>query len=393
MTKPLRIMVFCETNTAYGRGLLEGINQYACEHNWLLSFEQRGRYDTSFGLYKPWHADGIISRTYHRSMYNMLCDSQLPLIELLGYADPNSRANVTMDEKYLAKLVADHFIEHGLRRFAYYCMEDAPLFYPRRAYFLEYLDSFGYPCDVFPTTWSHTDYVFPKWREEYRPKLRKWLRMLPKPIALYASLDQCAQVVLELCQELGINVPQEISLVAVGNDEWVCRLLKPSLSSVDGNSYTIGYMAAKMLNKKIRNELVDNQTIYIPASFLAVRQSSDFYAVDDPDVKTALEFIHKNACNRIQVRDILNEINVSQRTLYRSFKKYLNRTPQAEILRVQMESAKQLLRETNLAINIIAKRTGFSNDIYFIRAFHRECGMTPNTYRQQCRYGTHSSFH
>ncbi|MDO5553738.1 MAG: DNA-binding transcriptional regulator [Planctomycetia bacterium] len=391
MEKALRILVFCETNTTYGRGILEGLTKYAHEHNWILSFEQRGRSERPFGRYTPLRADGIITRTYHRSMYDILRESGLPMVELLGQVDRDVLPAVTMDEKYLAHLITDHFLERGLRRFAYYCMEDAPLFYPRREYFLEYLEQLGYPCEVYPTQWAQSDYVFPRWREKYRPKLAKWLQSLKKPVALYASLDQCGQVILELCQELGIRVPQEISLVAVGNDEWVCRLLRPSLSSVDGNSYVIGYHAAQILDRKIKQEPVEPKTLFIPASFLAVRQSSDFYSVGDPDIEHALTFIRENACQRIQLRDILHEVNISQRTLYRGFAKYLNRTPQSEILRVQMETACQLLRETNFSVAAVAHRCGFSNDIYFVQAFRRERGVTPNAYRQQCRYGTFSN--
>ncbi len=380
-----RVLVFCETNTSYGRGVLEGLSQYAAEKNWILSFEQRGRDARSFERYKPWRADGIVVRSYYRSFYNKLQNVGLPLVELLGYADSNAFPAVTMDERRVAELVVDHFLERGLRRFAYYCMEDAPIFYARRDFFLQRLERSGYSCDVYPTKWGVRDYTFPRWNEKYRPKLAKWLQALPKPIALFASLDQCGQVVLELCQELGIRVPQEISIVAVGNDEWICRLMRPPLSSVDGNGFVVGWRAAQILERKMNGETVDDKTIYVPANFLATRRSSDFYAVGDPDVEKALTFIREHACQRIRIQDVLCEVNVSQRTLYRGFEKYLGRTPQEEIMRVQMEQAKILLRETNDSVSTVAYQCGFSSDVYFIKAFRREVGTTPNTFRQQFR--------
>lgn len=386
--KTFRVLAFCETNTKYGRDILEGIDQFAREKNWILSFEQRGRFDLSLNRYLPWQADGIITRTPQLSLARIIQESGLPIVELLSSSqNVNNRADITMNEKVMSKMIADHFIEHGLRQFAYYDMENAPMFYTRRNSYLEYLASLGYSCIVYPSTWSHRDDCFPQWNDKYRKKLSKWLLALPKPIAVYASLDQCGQVVLELCQELGILVPQEISLVAVGNDEWVCRMMHPTMSSVNGNSYKTGYLAATLLEKKMRHEPVENEINHVSPDYLVIRQSSDFYSIGDPDIEKALLFIRENACRRIQLKDILHEVNISQRTLYRGFDKYLHRTPQAEILRVQMEEAKCLLRETHFSIASIALQTGFSSDIYFIQAFRRECGITPNLYRIKNRFG------
>ncbi len=385
-----RILVFCETNTSYGRGIVEGLLRYGRERNWILSFEQVGRDARSFERYRPWRADGIVIRSYYRSTYNRVLQSGVPFVELLGYAESNVAPAVTMDEQRVAELVVDHFLERGLRSFAYYCMEDSPIFYARRYFFLRRLEELGYLCDVYPTKWRVRDYAFPQWSEKYRDKLAKWLKGLPKPIALFASLDQCGQVVLELCHELGIRVPQDISVVGVGNDDWICGLLRPTLSSVDGNSFAVGWHAAQILDRKMNDQTVENRTIYVPAGFLATRKSSDFYAVGDPDVEAALSFIRDRACQRITIDDVLSEINVSQRTLYRAFSKYLGRTPQDEIIRVQIERAKTLLRETNDSIMSVAFQCGFSSDVYFVRAFRREVGTTPNAFRQQFRFDAES---
>lgn len=161
--------------------------------------------------------------------------------------------------------------------------------------------------------------------------------------------------------------------------------MRPPLSSVDGNGFVVGWRAAQILERKMNGETVDDKTIYVPANFLATRRSSDFYAVGDPDVEKALTFIREYACRRIRIQDVLCEVNVSQRTLYRGFEKYLGRTPQEEIMRVQMEQAKILLRETNDSVSTAAYQCGFSSDVYFIKAFRREVGTTPNTFRQQFR--------
>ena len=384
MSSKARVLILCETSSTHGRDIVEGINHFALEHDWNLNFEQRGRYDTTSHRFAPWNVDGIICRTYHRSMYQVLQDSNLPLVELFGQPNTGIENEVAIDEQSLATMIVNHFLERGHRRFAYYCMEDAPFFHERRERLISTLATHGYSCDIYPTRWIDSDYFFPQWHEKYRAPLTKWLKGLPKPIALYAALDNHAQIILNICREEGIRVPQDISVVGVGNDEWLCQLYKPSISSVDASGYTIGYIAAKLLWEKMEKIHIVRDRINVPCSFLAVRQSSDFYSIDDPDIDRALAFIREHACNRIQINDIVNEINVSERTIYRGFKKYLGRTPQVVILRTQMETAMQLLRETTISVAGIARRTGFSTPEYFVRAFRRECGITPNVYRKQC---------
>ncbi len=319
-------------------------------------------------------------------MFHIIQNSNLPIVELFGQPNSGIDNEVAIDEMSLSRMIVDHFLERGHHRFAYYCMEDAPFFRERRECLLTVLKEKGYSCNVFSAKWKDSDYFFPQWHEKYRAPTTKWLRNLPKPIALYAAIDNHAQIVLNICREEGIRVPQDVSVVGVGNDEWLCRLYKPSISSVDASGYTIGYIAAELLQEKMEGHHIARDKIKVPCKFLAVRQSSDFYSIDDPDIERALLFIRENACGRIQIQDIVNELNISERSIYRGFKKYLGRTPQSEILRIQMETAKQFLRETTLSIQGIANRAGFSTPEYFVRAFRRECGLTPNTYRQNCQF-------
>lgn len=388
MSEKKRILVLCETSSTHGRDIVEGINHFALENDWNLNFEQRGRFDTTGRRFTPWNADGIISRTYHRSMHKVLLESRLPLVELFGQPNTGIDNEVAIDEESLAKMIVDHFLERGHHQFAYYCMEDAPFFHKRRECLLRYLAQKGLSCDVYPSTWRDSDYFFPQWHEKYRSRLTKWLKGLPKPIALYAAIDNHAQIILNICKDEGIHVPQEISVVGVGNDEWLCRLYRPSISSVDASGYKIGYIAASLLQEKMEGKHIQRDRINVPCSFIAVRQSSDFYSIGDEDIESALAFIRENACNRIRIPDILQKVDISERSLFRGFKKFLGRTPQEEIIRIQLETAQKLLRETPLSIFVIARRTGFRSPEYFVRVFHQKCGITPNVYRKQCRFSS-----
>lgn len=383
-----RVLLFIETTNHFGRTLVEGINHFALEHDWLVIFEQRGQYDPIVKRFKPWNVDGIISRTFHRSMLDEIRESALPMVELVGGVDPRIPIEVTMDEDRQARMVFDHFHERGLRHFAYYGMEDAPCFRWRRQSFVDYVKSNDFICEVCPMSWTQSDYILPRWKEKYRSLLRHWLLDLPKPVGIYAGIDYHAKMILEVCRESDIAVPDEVSVVGVENDEWFCRMQRPTLSSVDTSGHTIGYVAASLLNEKMNGTYTTRETILVPSSFISIRQSSDHFIVDDSDIQDALRFIRENACRQITVEDVSNTVGISRRTLYRGFCKHLNRTPQDEIIRVQIERAKILLRETNLLISSVAAKTGFTTAEYFVRAFRRECGLTPNKYRTQCRFHT-----
>jgi LacI family transcriptional regulator len=65
------------------------------------------------------------------------------------------------------------------------------------------------------------------------------------------------------------------------------------------------------------------------------------------------------------------------------FRKLLGRTPHEEIARVRFERVRQLLRETRLPLEDIARRSGFRNAEYLSTAYRREFGTAPSAYRKQ----------
>ena len=83
--------------------------------------------------------------------------------------------------------------------------------------------------------------------------------------------------------------------------------------------------------------------------------------------------------------DVLAEVPVSRSVLERQFRQVLGRTPKAEILRVQLDRAKQLLAETDLPLAAVAARTGFRTEKYFGDIFHRKVGERAGAYRRRAR--------
>jgi len=118
---------------------------------------------------------------------------------------------------------------------------------------------------------------------------------------------------------------------------------------------------------------------------IVARQSTDILAIDDPEVAQAVRFIREHACRGISVQDVADAMAISRRGLERRFPKFLSRTPKEEIMRVQIDRARMLLRETDMTIELVTKRSGFDSLKHFARVFRRATGVTPRAFRQACR--------
>jgi len=191
--------------------------------------------------------------------------------------------------------------------------------------------------------------------------------------------------VLDACRRLGVPVPDEVAVVAVDNDELLCELAHPPLSSVIPNTRRTGYEAAALLDRLMNGGRARGETHLIPPLGVATRQSTDVLAIEDPHVSRAVRYIREHACDGINVRDVLRAVPQSRRLLEARFKKLLGRTPHEEILRVQLRRVKQLLTETDLPLETIAERTGFAHPEYLSVVFRREVGQPPSRYRAQGR--------
>jgi LacI family transcriptional regulator len=146
----------------------------------------------------------------------------------------------------------------------------------------------------------------------------------------------------------------------------------------------MGYGAARMLDRLLHGEKLREaeRHVFLPPVRVVRRQSTDVLAVDDPDVAEALRYIREHACNPCSVDDVLRRVPTSRRRLERLFKRKLGYSPSTEIVRVQMEIAKQLLSQPEIKLTEISRRCGFAHHPSFTRTFIRVVGMAPSAYRR-----------
>jgi len=373
-----------ETSCAYGRRLLRGIGKYSRLHGpWAFYraapfYRERHSREKLLSMLKDWGADGLVIREPKQNQ--AIIEMGLPTIisPKIDNKIPGLPVIYT-DCKGVGRLAAEHLLERGFKEFAF-CGFDEMIWSRQRA------DSFE--RRISEAGFQAYRYQHPKsgrlrsWENE-QASIAEWLSTLPKPAGLMACNDECGQNVIEACKIANIHVPEELAIIGVDNDELVCDLSDPPLSSVALNTERAGYEAAELLDQLMHGENMADQIIIDKATYIEKRMSSDILAISDPDVAGAVHFIRQNARKTIRVSDVVDAIATSRRTLQQRFRNTLGRSIHEEIRRVRIEQVKRMLMETNLSISQVATALGYAGVEHFARYFKKETDLTPREYRKR----------
>jgi len=200
-----------------------------------------------------------------------------------------------------------------------------------------------------------------------------------------ARNDDVGLQVLNACRRAGIAVPLEAAVAGVGNDECMCKLAVPPLTSVDLNPRRIGYEAAAWLDRMMEGQPAQQGEAHLPPCQLMTRMSTDVMATDDPRVAQAVMLIRDRACDGLRVAEVLRRACLSRTALELRFKRILGRTVHQEIQRVRVERVEQLLTTTDMPLKQIASYAGYRYHEYMMRAFRQATGKTPSQYRKSAR--------
>lgn len=311
----------------------------------------------------------------------------LPTVLIGGHESRPRTVCVGVDNEKVGEAAARHLLDRGLRHFVF-VGKPYPFSMLRQHGFTAALAAAGHRCSAthietgrtlehYIEDWLHTD-----------ASLEAWLRQLPKPVGIFAAHDTTGWHILQVCATAGLRVPDDVAVVAANNDELTCGLAHPPLSSVsipwDKIGAEVALTVARLLARRSRRA-ASPPDVRIPPDGVAVRQSSHLMAVAEPLLAQALAFIHQHAGSPIRVKDLLQHVPLSRRRLEQLFQTHLKRSPKAEITRVRIEQAKNLLARTDLFIPRVAERCGYVYPARFSTAFKQLAGLTPTAYRRQFR--------
>jgi hypothetical protein len=93
----------------------------------------------------------------------------------------------------------------------------------------------------------------PEYWASLQAALGDWLMTLPKPVGVMACDDGRARHVLEACRTRGLRVPHDVAVIGVDDDELICELAVPPLTSIRQAARRIGYEAARLLDVRMRS--------------------------------------------------------------------------------------------------------------------------------------------
>ena len=378
-----------ETSLGAGREILRGIAQYVREHGpWSIYHEPRNLEDSAPSWLKGWRGDGIIVRLQNRRITSAVVETKLPAVDVLGAMPHDAVPLVHVSDAAIARLAAEHLLERGFRHFGYCGVDGANWSRQREEAFVRLVGQSGCACSVYhlPAV-SRSDH---SWEAEQQD-LAEWVAQLPRPAGVMVCHDPRGQRVLEACRRANVNVPEEVAVIGVDNDEPMCEVSAPPLSSVIPDFRGIGYQAAALLDRLMHGQPQPEGPLYLDPLGVAARLSTDALALDDRDVAEAVRFIRQHACDRIGVEDVARHVSLSRSVLKRRFRKSLDRSVHGEIIRVRIKRVQELLAQTDLPIGLIAEKTGFRHQEYLGVAFRTHVGKTPGAYRREHQSGPKST--
>jgi LacI family transcriptional regulator, galactose operon repressor len=389
MARRPRVALLVESSRAYGRGLLHGIAEYVRLHGpWSIYLAERGLGEAPPGWLKGWKGDGIIARIENRRIARAVSDLGLPTVDLRGLFTDLGVPRIVTDDQAVARLAVEHFLERGFRHFAFCGFPGADYSDQRSQGFTRSVEEAGFACHVYQSSRlppaAGTE-VREQWGWMTEAEVADWIEGLPKPVGLMACNDIRAQQLLSACRAIGAAVPDEVAVLGVDNDEVLCDLSDPPLSSIIPDTHRIGHEAAARLESLMRGEASQAVLTVIPPLGIVTRRSTDVLAVDDRAISRAAHFIREHACEPITIQDVLADLPLSRSVFERRFAKTFGRTPKAEILRTRLERVKRLLAETDWPLKQIASKAGFDHPEYLCVAFKKRTGQTPGEYRRSAQ--------
>lgn len=386
--KSLHLGLLIERTRAYGRRVCEGIASYASSRTDVTL--DMLNWDEFRNLRKENGFDAFIVRVLDESMTGKLVALGKPTVDVYYSRRRPGFATVDLDNVAIAKLVFEHFRARGFKNFGYCGYDGARFSDVRRDAFVQATSAFG-TCFVYSTP-SNVAQRFADdvvRNERYSPgerenaKMMRWIKSVPKPIAVFCSHDLRAHQLLKLCRSGGIAVPNQVAIVGCDDDPILCELTTPALTSVDPDGFTVGRTAAEIAVKMVRDSRfrASPPVCLIPPKRLCVRASSEVYPIEPSFLSDALVYIRRHCHEGIGASDVFAHLGRAHTHVEAAFRKVLGTTVQQAIVEARIDESVRLLKDTSLTVSEIARQSGFSSSQYFCRTFRSLKGCTPQSLR------------
>ena len=373
------VAVILDPTNLYQRRILRGIAEHVQRTGgWRLFIEPRAA--DMVPDPRTWRGDGVIAYFGDRRTTRLVEQLRVPAVSIERGEDelPSRIPLVRTDNAAIGRLAAEHFLERGFRHLAY-CGATEPAYWcgPRSEAFAAAAIAAGVTHVLF----DRQQKVARDWLAALEA-LAAWIADLPTPVGILAVNDARARHVVEACRMAGKRVPGDVAVLGIDNDEMLCELTTPPLSSVEHDTREIGRRAAELLDDLMRGGRPVG-TVLVPPVGVTSRRSTETLAVADAEIAAAVDFLRANFAGLVRVEDVARASGLSLSSLKTRFKAVVGRPVHAELQRLRLAEARRLLATTDLPVKKVATLAGFADISHFTTAFRKHVGVPPAKYRSR----------
>lgn len=383
---PLRIVACLDVRHRASQDVIAGVLRFAAAHpEWDIQMRGNHPANDGFAVDADWSPDGLIidSSWKTRMGSHLLSSPSLKGIIFVSTLPPSGcqipHEVLSTDDRTLAETATRLFVKHGLRNFGFVSAgSDERWSSLRRRFFGAALEKAGLSLDVYSPQRRKRH----GWKDEF-DALAKWIEQLPKPCGILVAHDQRAKHVLDVCRLTGVDVPEQVQVLGVDDESYICEQTFPTLSSVAPDFERGGFAAAETLNAMLNGRTPKLRRLKIPVKGVTERLSTTDISGSGTRVSRAREFIRRNACEPITVGSVVRVAGCSERLLEKNFKMVLGHSVCREIQEQRLALVTKALKETARPIDDIARSSGFKNGNYLKNLFRSRFGMTMREYRER----------
>ena len=374
-----KLLLLCDYTREPERRLLRGLSDFANNHGgWSFYqipksvYNDPARSSEIVEKAKLIGADAIFGRW--NGVNKSITDSlSIPVVLRAGAIDYPNYPMLSGDYERIGEMAAEFFYKQHYLNYAFYGYTGLTWSNLRQHGFEEFLSKKNMTVHNLTTDISKPD-------EE---ELKQWLMGLPKPIALLCTNDVLAARVAEICQEKGIRIPEELSLLGIDNDEFLCNIAYPSISSIHLDFERQGYELGAAIFNMHNNRHISPIRIAVHPIGIIERNSTLRHNIQDPYIRQIVDNIDANYDTPVSLKDIVKDIPLSRRAIELRFKKEMApETILSYLYRQRVRKMCHLLSTTDMPVSIAAEKSGFSDVFNVGRTFKHFTGVSPAQYRK-----------
>lgn len=381
----MRLLFITDFTEQFAYRFLRGVLNYAkSTEQWVVckmppSYKRQLGMEGVVAWAKEWHADVVIGQFDPDDDVTLFRKNGIVVLAQDYIAKFDTIPNITGDYALTGAMAAEYFLSKGFSNFGYFgyngvCWSDerCESFRSRIEKSVGGGSFYMYDRQNIDNMWYYDQSI-----------LTDWLLSLPKPIAIMACDDNQGNILLQACELCGLHVPFDVAILGVDNDEILCNMSNPSMSTVNVDIEGGGADAAAMIDLMVKDPTYKGEDIVLKPLVVVERLSSSLFATNDKEILAALRFIHANIDAKIQVTDVLKNVPLSRRLLEQRFKKMTGTTIYNYISFLRIDRFAQLLISSNDSVSDIAARMDEPDTKSISRRFKEIKGCTPSEFRKQ----------